>query len=831
MLCKPVPLPRDNGTSPGVLTENTNPTIHKMRIHLFIATLIVPVLSTVAQAEPSFEDDLQPFLSKHCLRCHNEELQEGEFRIDILSRDIGIRDTPQWAEVMERINSGEMPPEDEKVRPTAEQGAEIVEWIAARIREGEAARMAQRDRVTYNRLTREEYVNTVRDLIGVHYDAEDPGGLLEDPEWKGFERLRSILSLSPTHVEKYLTAAEIILHEAYPDTPVAYLEASTPAVIFRPDRPHYDAFAQAGLLDKLRYELTTSGEMFRGSSPYRDGVRFPGPGIYEFSYQVSGLVPPNGPPPRMQVYEWKLDRVLFEQDITAPEDQPTTVTFRTHFPDVRSPSLHVINLTGPPRHPRSTAHSQIPFVSTKYERAPWQIKITDQQGQPTVPVLLIDSITVRGPIITKQEQQLRNEYLPAGDGTLADARRGLAAMARRAFRRPLMTGELDAYLSIVESELAAGESFPSAMKSAMTAILCSKSFLYLAEGDESTDRLTLNDWEIASRLSYLLWSTMPDDELFTLAEQGRLQDREERRRQVARMLADPRAGRFSESFATQWLHLRKVGMFPPDKQIYPHYDAHLEQSMKQETIEYFDVVLQEGLTLREFLDSDWTMVNPRLARFYGISGITQDEFQRVPVDRDQQRGGLLTQAAILSLTSDGTRHRPVHRGSWISEVILGKTPPPPPANVDPIEPTPVDAPKATLRMKLAAHIENPSCAACHRKIDPLGLAFENFNAIGEWRTHESVEGTGDDPPVDPSGQFPDGRTFENAHDFKQVLLSEIDQFNNNFVRKLATYGLRRTMTIDDRDELNQIARASRESDYRLREIIAAFVTSDLFARR
>jgi hypothetical protein len=180
MLCKPVPLPRDNGTSPGVLTENTNPTIHKMRIHLFIATLIVPVLSTVAQAEPSFEDDLQPFLSKHCLRCHNEELQEGEFRIDILSRDIGIRDTPQWAEVMERINSGEMPPEDEKVRPTAEQGAEIVEWIAARIREGEAARMAQRDRVTYNRLTREEYVNTVRDLIGVHYDAEDPGGLLED---------------------------------------------------------------------------------------------------------------------------------------------------------------------------------------------------------------------------------------------------------------------------------------------------------------------------------------------------------------------------------------------------------------------------------------------------------------------------------------------------------------------------------------------------------------------------------------------------------------------------------------------------------------------------
>jgi len=178
--------------------------------------LLLHLVSSPTFAEPSFEKDLQPFLTKHCLRCHNEQLQEGEFRIDVLSRNVGVKDTPQWAEVLQRINSGEMPPEDQEVRPTAEQGAEIVEWIAARIREGEAARMAQRDRVTYNRLTRDEYVNTVRDLIGVHYDAEDPGGLLEDPEWKGFERLGSILSLSATHVEKYLAAAEIVLNEAYP---------------------------------------------------------------------------------------------------------------------------------------------------------------------------------------------------------------------------------------------------------------------------------------------------------------------------------------------------------------------------------------------------------------------------------------------------------------------------------------------------------------------------------------------------------------------------------------------------------------------------------------
>jgi hypothetical protein len=793
--------------------------------------LILASSASVFAEESSFERDLQPFLKKHCMRCHNGNVQKGDFRFDVLSKDVGLNDTPQWAEVMQRISSGEMPPEDEKVRPTAEQSTQIVEWLAARIREGEAARMAQRGRVSYNRLTREEYVNTVQDLIGVHYDAEDPGGLLDDPEWKGFERLGSVLTLSATHIDKYINAAETVLNEAYPDEKIEYLEATTRASELRPDHPHYARLAQAGLLDKLRYELITSGEAFRASNPYRNGLKFPGPGIYEFTYQVSGLVPLDGPPPRMQVYEWKLDRILFEQDVTAPEDKPATVTFRAHFPAVGSPSVHVLNLTGPPRHPRSTAHSRIPFVSTKHERAPWQMKITDQEGRPRTPVLLIDSISMRGPIVTEQEQQRRDEYLPGGEGTLAQARSGLEAMARRAFRRPLVGGELDVYVGIVESELAAGAPFVDAMKSAMIAILCSKSFLYIAEGDENSDRHTLNDWEIASRLSYLLWSTMPDDELFTLAARGKLTNKDERRRQLARMLADPRAKRFSRSFATQWLHLRKVGMFPPDKKIYPNYDSHLEQSMVQETIEYFHEVLHQGLTLNEFLDSDWTMVNPRLARFYGIPDITRDEFQRVSIDRGTHRGGILTHAAILSLTSDGTRHRPVHRGAWISEVILGKTPPPPPANVDPIEPNPVDVPKATLRMKLAAHIHDPSCAACHRKIDPFGFAFENFNAIGEWRTQEVVEGTGDNPPVDPRGEFPDGRKFQNASEFKQLLLADIDQFNHTFIEKLATYGLRRTMTIDDRGELAEIAKAGRKSNFRVRDIVEAFILSDLFTQR
>lgn len=273
-------------------------------------------------------------------------------------------------------------------------------------------------------------------------------------------------------------------------------------------------------------------------------------------------------------------------------------------------------------------------------------------------------------------------------------------------------------------------------------------------------------------------------------------------------------------------------MFPPDEKLYPEYDAHLEQSMIGETTAFFREVLYGGHSLRTFLESDWTMANPRLADFYGLSSLEEDRFQRVALTPDHHRGGLLTQAAILSLTSDGTRHRPVHRGVWLSESIFGKSPPPPPANVDPIEPTPVDAPKATLRMRLEAHKSNPNCASCHRKIDPLGLAFENYNAIGAWRTFERIErGQGANPKVDPSGELPDGRTFANAEEFKQLLLDDLDQFNETFIEKLATYGLRRTITFEDHADIVAIAERAKAADYEVRSIVEAFVLSELFQKR
>ena len=778
------------------------------------------------------------YFEKHCVSCHGPEKQKGEFRIDTLSPKVGFENTPQWLEIMERINSGEMPPKKGKVRPSAEDSATVVAWLADRMKEGESARMAARGRVSYNRLTRDEYVNTVRDLIGVNYDANDPGAFLEDPEWQGFERIGSVLTLSPSNIEKYLGAAETILAEAYPEI-VPLKKGQKPPEPFggtkrailetQVNDRHRERLRELGLLDKVRYEMWP-GDNFRYSNLQEP---LPESGIYEISYTLSGLKPENGRAPRMKVYEAKLDRVLHEQDIVAPEDAPITVTFRAHLPKGR-PNIEVYNdVPGPSNLPRSGRHGDTPFISTKTGRIPWQMKLTDEQGRPRYPFLIMDSISWRGPIVTDEEMQRRVEYFPSEEGNMEQVRECLGALARRAFRRPVAAEELDGYVSIVNAELAVKEKFRDAVKAGMLAILCSKSFVFIAEGDENANRTTLNGWETASRLSYLLWSTMPDAELLSLAENGALHDKAELSRQVARMLKDERAARFTDSFATQWLRLRKVGMFPPDKKLYPDYDKAIEAGMIGETKAYFREVLQGGHTLREFLNSDWSMLNASLAKFYDLpdAGLPRDGFQRVSLPADSKRGGLLTQAAILSLTSDGTRHRPVHRGVWLSEAIFGKTPPPPPANVDPIAPNPLDAPKATLRMKLEAHIHDPSCAACHAKIDPLGLAFENYDAIGRWRTEEVTDGTGANPKVNPAGKLPDGREYATAEEFKKLLLADLDAFNATFIEKLATYGLRRSMSFSDRDALKSIAAASKAKDYRVRDIVEAFVCSELFQRR
>ncbi len=825
-----------------------------LRLSLACLTLSLPGVASRAATSADFDQHLLPYLKSYCTNCHNADKQKGDFRIDTLSKHVGKENNPQWLEVMERINSGEMPPKKEAKRPSAEESARIVEWITARLKEGEAARMASRANVTYNRLTRDEYVNTVRDLLAVEYDAKDPGAFLEDPEWNGFERIGSILTLSPSNIEKYLAATETILSEAYPQPPPPLRKGQSPPQPFGGTVPavyedsisatHRERLSELGLLDQVRYEMWP-GDVFRGAygRTASTGTR-PGAGIYEISYKLSGLRPPDGRAPRLKVYLEKLDRTLFEQDIVADEDKPVTVTFRAHLPKDPGPIMVYNDVPGPSNTPRSGRHGPVPFVSTKVGRIPWQMKLTDEEGRARYPFLILDSVTWKGPILSEQESKLRADYMPATEGDMEQVRQCLTTLATRAFRRPVAASEMDGYIKLVQRELDAKESFRDAVKAGMASILNSKSFLFLAEGDEQRPRQTLNDWEIASRLSYLLWNTMPDPELFALAQDGKLRERSTLAAQFRRMIADPRATRFSDSFTTQWLRLRKVGMFQPDKKLYPDYDKGLESSMIEETKAFFREVLNNNLTLREFIHSEWTMLNELLAKYYGLgapfanalrsSPVAQQaspsDFIKIALPADAHRGGILTQASILSLTSDGVRHRPVHRGVWLSEAIFGKSPPPPPANVNPI-PTNPTGPKATLREKLEAHIHDASCAACHAKIDPLGLAFENYDAIGRWRTEEITDGIGDNPKVSAAGKLPDGREYKTADEFKQLLMNVLDAFNLTIIEKLATYGLRRSMTLTDRDALKQIASKSKEADYRLRDLLENFVTSDLFQTR
>jgi hypothetical protein len=325
---------------------------------------------------------------------------------------------------------------------------------------------------------------------------------------------------------------------------------------------------------------------------------------------------------------------------------------------------------------------------------------------------------------------------------------------------------------------------------------------------------------------------MPDEKLFTAARSGKLHTAEGLAGELDRMIADPKIDRFLDSFPQQWLQLHRVGMFQPDPKLYPEYDLWLEESMVTETTAYFAEMFRKNLPLSEAVDSNWTMLNGRLALHYDLPTPKEAGLARVQLSPESGRGGILTHASILALTSDGTRHRPVHRGAWVSEAMFAHTPPPPPPNVDPLEPVKSDQPKTTIRAQLKAHATTANCASCHAKIDPLGLAFDNFDAIGRWRETERIEGgIGEDPPVDASGVLPDGRTFAGPSEFKKLIADDDERLAEAFVEQLATYALRRVMTVDDLPQLHSIVAAAKADDYRLQSLIRGLVMSELFRRR
>lgn len=785
----------------------------------FLSICLVLLPCCAAAAEPAgFDQAVQPFFQTYCLRCHNGTKQEGDFRLDTLPREFTEELAAQrWAEVVFRMNNGEMPPKKEPQPKPQELGA-AVDWLSTQIKAGEAARMARRGPVAHYRLSREEYGHTVYDLLGVYFDVNMPGAFNEDPRWHGFDRVGSLLSLSPSHVDRYLRAAETVVTHAFPEQP-----PKTQTIKREANAGQEKWLREQGLTGPVRWAL------WPGHG--KQVVNAPSAGLYRIRIQLSGLSSFRGRLPHLSLWHSQLKRSLVGLDVTAAEDQPTVLEIETFLPEG---TYSVMNESpGMLADGQTPSVSAVPFVNTQVSRPnrPTAYRLFNDEGKNIFPLLIVDWVECTGPIQLESDQQKRNGLFPAQED-LAEARECLQRFATRAWRRPVTAVELDRYVKVLEGERAAGESFRAAYRAALVAVLTSKNFYYLEEGSASKPRDTVNDFELASRLSYFLWSSPPDEELRTLAEQDQLHRPEVLRAQFARIVADRKIERYTESFPRQWLQLHRVGAFPPDASLYPDYDHWLERSMVLETTGYFREVFAKNLSLREFLASDWTMLNSRLAMHYGLPRPAAAEMQRVNLPADSQRGGLLTQASILSLTSDGTRHRPVHRGVWVSEAIFGRTPPPPPPNVEPLAPTPSNEPKATIRKQLEAHATHATCASCHQKIDPLGFAFDNFDAIGRWRTTEQVAGgNGDDPPVNARGQLADGRRYGDAEEFKQLLAEDLDRFAEAFVEQLATYALRRVMTIDEAAEIKAIAAASKQDGYQLRAVIENLIVSDLMRKR
>lgn len=782
----------------------------------FCAIVVASFIAATAEPVAANDASVETFFQHYCLRCHNASKAEGRFQLDTLPREFtDLSIAQRWDEVLFRINSGEMPPKDEK-QPLPSELGQVAEWISARIKEGEAARMARRGPFAHYRLSRDEYAHTVYDLLGVVYDVNLPGAFNEDPRWHGFDRLGSLLTLSPSHVERYFRAAEAILARAFPEKPPKALNSRKTA-----DDGKWQEQGESG---PVRWLLWPGHHL----SP----LTISAPGLYRIRIQLSGLPSFKGRLPHLALWHQGLKKSIEGKDVRAAEDQPTVIEFELFLPEG---TVSLMNESpGMFTDQHTLSNTKFAFRNTRTGRTPLPTgyKFFNEEDQPIYPLLIVDWVEAEGPIVLASDEQKRAGLTPTKEGDLVEARDCLQRFAARAWRRPPLDAEIDRYIGVLESELAAGEKFLPSYRTAMLGILTSKNFYYLEEGSPTENRSRVNDWELASRLSYFLWNSMPDEELFAAARQGTLHQPQELRAQLTRMLVDPRISRFTKSFPMQWLQLHRVGQFPADPELYPDYDNWLETSMVLETTHYFDTVFRENRSVQEFLTSDWTMINPRLAMHYGLPIPEATGFRKLTLRQGDHRGGLLTQASILTLTSDGSRHRPVHRGVWVSEAIFGRTPPPPPPNVEPLAPTPSNQPKATIRQQLEAHATHATCASCHQKIDPLGLAFDSFDAIGRWRTEETVVGgQGANPPVNASGRLADGREFRDTDDFKRLLAQDTPRFAEALVEQLATYALRRVITLYDAAEIKSIAAAGQADGYRLQGLIERLVQSDLFVKR
>ena len=749
-------------------------------------------------------------LQRYCFACHNQRTLTAGLALDALDMNEAGEHPEVWEAVIRKLRTGAMPPAG-RPRPDQATYDAVVAWLETEL---DRAALADPDpgRPTLHRLNRTEYRNAVRDLLAVDIDA---ALLPADNAAYGFDNNADALTLSSALTERYLGAAARIAEMALGrprGTPA-------PETFFVPtDRDQGTRINDALPFGSrggtaFRYYFPADGEYRFQMRPKESGVAGGFEGVTDEPHELhvsidgervwTGIVQR---PPGVRGDE-RNRRILASMRFEAPVSAGSRLV-QVYF--AARTSAYVEDLFDP-----------------DLRRDPYRAP----NGEPVV-----SSVAITGPLpdtVTVGDSPSRRKLLACVPATAAEeepcARTVISALARRAWRRPVTDADLRIPLGLYGDGAARG-GFEAGIELAVRGILVSPRFLFRFEDQpasvEPGTPYPISNLELASRLSFFLWSSIPDDELLDLASAELLHDTDVLRRQVNRMLADPRSQALVDNFAGQWLHIRNVAGLQPSPELLFHFDDNLRQAFEQETKLFFESIVRENRSVLDLLDADYTFLNERLARHYGIPGVYGERFRRVSLPADSVRRGLLGQGSILTGTSRSNRTSPVIRGKWILENLLGTPPPPPPPDVPDLVEERDPRKVLPMREQMAAHRANPVCAACHAQMDQLGFALENFDAIGEWR---DIYASG--LPIDASAEFPDGATFDGPNELRALLLSQADDFLTTATDRLLTYALGRGLEATDMPTVRQIMRDAADENYRFAALVQGVVESTPFRMR
>jgi mono/diheme cytochrome c family protein len=759
-------------------------------------------------------------LDKYCVTCHNTRLKTANLTLDTLSLDQIGEHAEIWEKVAQKLRARTMPP-PQRPRPDEATYEALAAWLEGGLDRAAAAR-PNPGAPTLHRLNRVEYSNAVRDLLKLEIDG---AAMLPPDEYGyGFDNIGDVLSVSPLLMERYMSAARTISRLAVGDPSYSpYVDTYTFSKDLWQDRRMSEdlPFGSRGgrairryfSLDgeyvlRIRLQRSHNDRGIRGISREETiEVRLDSDLVKSFSI---GKTFANDP--KYDFYHPQGDAAIARHNYEESADDALVVTFPVKA------GMHTVGVS-------FVDSSAAVYEGIGPELFP--VRSFSNLNDDTN-LMQVDSIMV-GPAVPAgaEDTPSRRQIFvcqPKGGAEEACARTILSRLARRAYRRSPTSGEIETLLGFYRAQTARG--FDAAIGSGIRRLLVSPEFLFRLESDPSGSKPgqvhRLSDLELASRLSFFLWSSIPDDELIDAAERGRLKDPKVLEQQVRRMLADSRASELMRNFGGQWLLLRNVKFATPDADIYPEWDDNLREALQREAELFLESIWRGDRSIVDLVDADYSFLNERLARHYGIRNVYGQQFRRVALP-DARRGGLLGMGAIQLVTSQATRTSPVLRGKWVLENLLGTPPPAPPPNVPPF-PDSGDMTKLSVRARMEMHRKNPVCASCHQSMDPLGFALENFDGIGMWRTTDSGQA------IDASGTLPDGKAFSGPGELRKLLLNHQDQFVQTLTRKLMTYALGRGVEYSDGPAVRRIARDA-APDYRWSSIVLGIVKSVPFQQR